>query len=751
MGRNSKHRQPQNGSRQQAANELLNFHFSTPATARQHSSSYNSNDYNSRNRRGRNHKHDNHRRSAKHRASVRQTADSSMFHLHSSAEHTFLLTRRSPSRMNTAAGNDYSFHGSDKSVRWDSVRAVRQRVPSNGEDNACPICLCDFVSARISKCGHSFCLPCVLRHAQTYAANNPYHPVKCPCCGVPLVLEDARPVCFEAVRPVVLQQKLRLRKLHRQKTSSSPYLPIREAPMHSNPHFAPTDGIDADARYSRFNYLDPDAYHALLVANQGELEREARELEGSGFGDASPERMYLSIALGMVLAEQQIARSEYKEEASLMARFAEPGSGMYQPQSPALVFLEEEKGKDPNASSGGGGGSCNSAELLQHEIDSGPTENDAGEDGSSCTPQRHRGESISSYKSVDTASSAVSFSLETGEPGDGVAAGRERSTRKKALRKPRAGSMYLDTENAVHLYQAEDGQLVFLNGFNMTCLLSDFSKGPPASPGSPPQPPVRPDGGTPPDHHAPRSTAAGPLPDVVEGKVLEKELVHVTHDTRKRMPFLNHVPLYTDVVFVELDLNHLLSGATRRKFRSETEKRKNKRQSRARAEKRADRMARKEDQERINARKAQLPPVVDPDDCFFQTLQIAPPPPVESEAAEPPGPLPGGEAQSGITAVEFPPQAGPPALDFSRAARRGDLPGRSDEGAFPALSSARAFPALGGASRSPGGARPTASRGWGGGPETGRLGPLAAPGGGKTKKKKAQKLVLFSTGGSRAY
>eukprot|EP00536_Pseudo-nitzschia_multiseries_P018144 jgi/Psemu1/54304/gm1.54304_g len=727
-------RQQQNGrrggSRHHHANELLNFHFSTPAETRRENSSSNrsSGDYHAQNRRGgnhgRNHKN-NPRRSAQHRASVRQTANSSMFHLHSSAEHTFLLTRRSPSKVNQ---NDYSFYGSDHSVSWESVRMVQQRVPCSDEV-CCPICLCDFVSARISKCGHSFCLSCILRHVQTYAANNPYHPIKCPCCGIPLVVEDMRPVSFEAVRPVVLQQSLKLRKLHRQKASSSPFLPIPGAHVHSNPHFAPIAGIDADARYSRFNYLDPDAYHATLVANQGELEREARETVGAGLGNVSTEKMYLDLALGMVMAEQQKAHQQLEEETALMARFAGSNSGMYQAQSPAFVYTYD----DHDAADG----SASFSNLSLHDTDESALPNESwSEHGDSSIPgQRYRGDSICSYKSVDTASTPCS----NHEMGRDDAANQKRSSRRHS-RKKLHGSMYLDTENAVHLYQAEDGQLVFLNGFNMTCLLSDFSKGPPSTDSSPDA------------NNHPRPAA--PLPDVIEGRVLEKEHVHLTSETRKRMPFLNHIPLYTDIVFVELDLNHLLSEGTRRKFKNEIDKRRKKRQSKTQAEKRADRIARKEDQERINERKARLQ-LVDPDDEFFHAaVQMASEPAVV-EAADF-GPLPAAPRSPAVDAALAPTPASSSSFSFSQAAQRGSAAGLSSAEAFPELSSSRAFPTLG--SPTPAASRGPSATTWGSGSSAKMLAPSkeppnasGAPGGGKKKKKKGQKLVLFSTGGSRGY
>jgi hypothetical protein len=760
MGRNSKQQHYQNRDTQHVANELLNFHFSTPAASRQdvpnsrHSGGSNSSN-NNNNHRNAHHGNGNRRRSAQDRSSARRKADATMFYLHSSAEHSFLLTRRSPSKMNETS---YSFHGSNESVSWESVRTVQHRVTQcHAHNNAtessfdCPICLCDFVCPRISKCGHSFCLSCILRHVQTYAVDNPYHPVKCPCCGIPFIVEDLRPVIMESIRPIVLQQPLRLRKLHRQKESSAPFLPLPDAPQHSNPHFAPTAEIDADAKYSRFKYVDPDLYHASLEANQEELTHEIKVAASAvGDRDSTVERIYLSMAMEIVLKELHRAKEESAEERKLIARFASSNTGMYQPQSPALLF------EGQNVDSG------IHSNFSSHDGNQSSHGNDDSKTVSSTIAthqQRYRGDSIGSHTSIDTASTpCTSYERDVDE---GINAnGNSNSPTRRKHRKKIQGSMYLDTLNAVHFYQAENGQLVFLNGFNMTCLLSDFSKAPPA--------PVHDekveDNAEQNDRKQQEEinrTIQAPLPDFIEGRVLEIENVHLTPESRKRMPFLNHIPLYTDIVFVEVDLNHMLSEVTRRKFKADIAKRRKRRQSKIQTEKRADRVIQKEEQQRINERKARLQ-TVDPNDEFFQlSSAVSEPTELQSiiDTIQDFGPAllsansridqevdianEINDASNRENSSSQPSSTSIPtsSFSFSQAARRGnDHVTLSSAEAFPALSSSSAFPSLGSTRSQPSSGSYLAPK-----PQNEENQPIVK------KKKKGKKLVLFSTGGARGY
>ena len=164
----------QQGQRSSSGADLLNFHFSSgPPPQQQQNSGRRRNNNNQHHYN--NHNYNNRRRNQQ--SSARRKPNSNMFNLHSSADHAFVITRHGLKQQ------QYSFSGSDEGVSWESVRMVKYLVSS---EQGCPICLDDMVCARITKCGHAYCLPCLLRHVQVHAQSNPYAHVKCPCCAVPL-------------------------------------------------------------------------------------------------------------------------------------------------------------------------------------------------------------------------------------------------------------------------------------------------------------------------------------------------------------------------------------------------------------------------------------------------------------------------------------------------------------------------------------------------------------------------------------
>ena len=309
--------------------------------------------------------------------------------------------------------------------------------------------------------------------------------MKCPCCGIPVIVDDLRPIIHDIVIQPQIQHKIRFQKLHRSRNCFAPYIPIPTQTKHSNIHFVPSVG-DYDSKYTRFNYIDCTMYETLLINNQMEIQNEITSCIDNA------EKTYLGMALDFVLTQQNQIQFLEEEEKTLQERYSNPSTGMYQPQSPALVYHhhheeEEDHHKDDNDDY------LNNHDVGDEVVDGGgnKTDNIIPPHPSSPVQQgrRFRGDSISSYKSVDTVATPSSRQSNFDDddayyplsPGSPTTINKPNSNAKShhgRRRPPTGGTMYLDETNEVHFYQSEDGQLIFLNGFNMTCLSSDYNKGP---------------------------------------------------------------------------------------------------------------------------------------------------------------------------------------------------------------------------------------------------------------------------------
>lgn len=80
---------------------------------------------------------------------------------------------------------------------WDDVLQVLASAESQA--SACPICLSPPVAPRMAKCGHIFCLPCLIRYMHSTDDTNPIPEKKarwkkCPICWDSIYVSDTRPV-----------------------------------------------------------------------------------------------------------------------------------------------------------------------------------------------------------------------------------------------------------------------------------------------------------------------------------------------------------------------------------------------------------------------------------------------------------------------------------------------------------------------------------------------------------------------------
>ncbi|OIW29138.1 hypothetical protein CONLIGDRAFT_670824 [Coniochaeta ligniaria NRRL 30616] len=108
------------------------------------------------------------------------------------------------------AGN-YALQASEPDEHLDWADVLQVLPSAESQQTACPICLGEPVAPRMAKCGHIFCLPCLIRFMNSHAdTEGPGHGHgggqekkqnrwrKCPICDDTVYMSDARPVRFYA-------------------------------------------------------------------------------------------------------------------------------------------------------------------------------------------------------------------------------------------------------------------------------------------------------------------------------------------------------------------------------------------------------------------------------------------------------------------------------------------------------------------------------------------------------------------------
>lgn len=94
---------------------------------------------------------------------------------------------------------DYYEQSIDADVYLDWSTILQILVSPQSQAAACPICLGDPVAPRMAKCGHIFCLPCLIRYMHSgddveHAHDKRPRWKKCPICWDSIYISETRPV-----------------------------------------------------------------------------------------------------------------------------------------------------------------------------------------------------------------------------------------------------------------------------------------------------------------------------------------------------------------------------------------------------------------------------------------------------------------------------------------------------------------------------------------------------------------------------
>ncbi|KAF2656752.1 hypothetical protein K491DRAFT_715148 [Lophiostoma macrostomum CBS 122681] len=93
---------------------------------------------------------------------------------------------------------DYRAQSVDADVHLDWNTVLQILVSSQSQDASCPICLGTPVAPRMAKCGHIFCLPCLIRYMHSEdegkVPEKKARSKKCPLCWDSIYVSETRPV-----------------------------------------------------------------------------------------------------------------------------------------------------------------------------------------------------------------------------------------------------------------------------------------------------------------------------------------------------------------------------------------------------------------------------------------------------------------------------------------------------------------------------------------------------------------------------
>ncbi|RMZ92202.1 hypothetical protein DV736_g581, partial [Chaetothyriales sp. CBS 134916] len=183
--------------------------------------------------------------------------------------------------------SDREYHAqavdADVHVSWDAVLQVLGTAETQSTN--CPICLSPPVAARMAKCGHMFCLPCLIRYLHSAAdAAAPYPEKKarwqkCPICEDSIYISDTRPVRWFVDQGATMLQEGGdvLLKLLKREPGTTLALPRDIADQYTNRPDIPWYHVAEVMEYARF--IKGGAKYMTAQYDKEVVELEAQEKE----------------------------------------------------------------------------------------------------------------------------------------------------------------------------------------------------------------------------------------------------------------------------------------------------------------------------------------------------------------------------------------------------------------------------------------------------------------------------------------
>lgn len=322
------------------------------------------------------------------------------------------------------AGVDYFPHTQDPDilVDWDLIEQLILKQ-SGSEPTACPICLFPPTAAKISRCGHVFCWPCILH----YLALSDDQQRKCPICEQFIARQDLRSVLVLPQKNLSTGSVVQMRLMKRDRESLIP------VPLDSGDTFIDFPTVQqagSNRRFIKMFQASAEEVRTNIISREkNELDQQWKEEHDQ------PESCFIQEALTLLASRLEFGLMEGNPTKSPTISMKEE-----LPKLEQLSLIGGDSQVDPFKDDDSEETVIKKQEAVE-EIE---------------RPRYMSGESISSEGEVEDTGSAVCVE----DLDISILQGGAKEVQEK--------------RSTFYFYQSSDGQPVFLHALNVQMLVTQF-------------------------------------------------------------------------------------------------------------------------------------------------------------------------------------------------------------------------------------------------------------------------------------
>ncbi|GBC07049.1 hypothetical protein RclHR1_07200007 [Rhizophagus clarus] len=424
---------------------------------------------------------------------------------------------------------DYTAYQVDPDILldWEDIEQVIITSPNTP---SCPICLQQPTAARVTKCGHTFCLACIIHYLQLNDENEKPNKKwrKCPICWDSVYAKDLKSVRFWTVRTIGKvgdggllegEEKLTMRLIQRPMNSTIALPRSSTWPLHDNIinvpwHFTPNALTFSKLMLASSDYVQNEYNHDLK-----DLKDALQEAHNWNSNEEIP-----FIEMAIVNVEERL------EALEMLSTKASIESERRAHEILEMAELDYMRAQDTKSLS-------NSVNPVEPEaavyINNKDNKSDASQNDTDISPPPFLPDDFKDHPHIANIS----------------------PLKPDEKHKVKATANLLADDKTYYYYQSEDGQHIYLNPLDIRVLKQEFG-------------------------------SYVNFPDEITVRIIGVDESTMTEDLRKRFKYISHLPLSCDVTFLEVDLKGFVSDNSLKIFENELKQRYNRRKEKARKEER---------------------------------------------------------------------------------------------------------------------------------------------------------------------